>query len=284
MAGFTRKYEFIYYHRHVENIGPDNNFEYVLKMPSTKYRWLMSDTCYIDEVGSILDDLQKTEWDAYILNGGDGTRHLYLPKEKKIYKDSISLMSDIGWHLTWISCMIYNEWMINVMDFSRYRDSCFNQTALMFDPLANKKCNVGFNAEFRVQNLIVQKESGWLYHVFDIMYRQWYLTIMSLPIYYPYEVKMKCIYDNANKAALLGFYFHVKRRGEGKWNLHDVIKNKQFIKDVDGEYYWLIIMGLSPQIVAKWITKTIDVIMHLLKKNNNIRMIGKRMLNYYITK
>ena len=68
------------------------------------------------------------------------------------------------------------------------------------------------------------------------------------------------------------------------YNLHDVIKNKQFIKDVDGEYYWLIIMGLSPQIVAKWITKTIDVIMHLLKKNNNIRMIGKRMLNYYITK
>jgi len=228
MAGFTRKYEFIYYHRHVENIGPDNNFEFVLKMPNTKYRWLMSDTCYIDEVGSILDDLQKTEWDAYILNGGDGTRHLYLPKEKKIYKDSVSLMSDIGWHLTWISCMIYNEWMINSMDFSRYRDSSFNQTALMFDPLANKHCNVCFNAEVRVQNLTAQKDSGWLYHVFDVMYRKWYLLIMSLPIYYPYEVKIKCIRDNAKKAALLQTYFHLLRRGGGQMGCPRCVQKQVF--------------------------------------------------------
>lgn len=284
VENYAQKYDIVRYHRHERNIGSDDNFEFVLKMADTKYRWLMSDTCYIDEVETVLNDLSHSDFDAYILNGGDGTRHQYLPKQKKVYQDPISLMDEIGWHLTWISCMIYNEWMIKSMDFKRYRDSCFNQTALMFDPLANKRCNICFNADFRVQNLTVQKESGWLYHVFDIMYRQWYLLIMSLPIYYPYKTKIKCISDSANKAALLGLYFHMKRRGEGKWNLHDVIKNKTFIKQADGGYYRLLLLGLSPQIVARWITNAIDMIIRLMKKNNKIRMIGKRVLNYYISK
>jgi len=256
----------------------DNNFEFVLKMPNTKYRWLMSDTCYIDEVGSILDDLQKTEWDAYILNGGDGTRHLYLPKEKKIYKDSVSLMSDIGWHLTWISCMIYNEWMINSMDFSRYRDSSFNQTALMFDPLANKHCNVCFNAEVRVQNLTAQKDSGWLYHVFDVMYRKWYLLIMSLPIYYPYEVKIKCIRDNAKKAALLQTYFHLLRRGGGKWDVHDVYRNKFFISQSNGGLFSLMIIGIIPRIVIKLLLDTMNLIISPVKKNERVKTVIKRLV------
>lgn len=281
---YVQQYSVVYYHRHDTNIGPDDNFEYVLKMPDSKYRWLMSDTCYIDDVKAVLDDLSKTEYDGYILNGGDGTRHLYLPNQKKIYANSIDLMKEIGWHLTWISCMIYNEWMINTMDFERYRKSCFNQTALMFEPLANKKCQVCFNSNFRVKNLTVQKESGWLYHVFDVMYRQWALLIMSLPIYYPYEVKKKCICDTANKSALLGTYFHMCRRGDGKWRLSDVYKNRFFIKFSNDNYYILLILGILPRFVSKWIVGVIDCFLNILKKNDSIRLIGKKFLNLYLSK
>lgn len=268
---YMDKYDCIHYHRHTNNIGPDDNFEYVLKMPSTKYRWLMSDTCYIDNLDTVIHDLTTEEWDGYILNGGDGTRHILLPQKKIVYDDSISLMKDIGWHLTWISCMIYSEKLINEMNFMRYRDSCFNQTALMFDPTANRKCHICFNPNLTVKNLILTKESGWLYHVFDIMYRQWYLLIMSLPLYYPYEVKLKCIRDNANKAGLLSIFFHIKRRSEGKWSIKDVIRNRFFIKQSKGHYYFLLFLGLCPRFLLYVLVKPFSFLAVCLKKNKAIR-------------
>ena len=148
---FTKDCHFVHYHKHDKNIGPDDNFEYVLKMPSTKYRWLMADTSYIDEINTVIDDLKNLDYDGYILNGGDGTRHFILPDKKKTYHDSISLMEDIGWHLTWISCMIYNERLINSMNFERYKNSSFNQTALMFEPTANRKCLIFFTIIFVIR-------------------------------------------------------------------------------------------------------------------------------------
>ena len=64
---YAQKYDIVRYHRHERNIGSDDNFEFVLKMADTKYRWLMSDTCYIDEVETVLNDLSHSDFDAYIL-------------------------------------------------------------------------------------------------------------------------------------------------------------------------------------------------------------------------
>ena len=219
MAKLADKYPFIHYHRHHENIGPDDNFEFVLKMADTKYSWLMSDTCYVDEIKDLLEDLSNNDLDACIVSDPyfKGSRSWCLPKEKIYYKDSVSVMKEIGWHLTWISCMIYNKKLIDSLDFKRYKDSCFNQTALMFEPTANRECLICFTPKVEVKNLPSNnKESGWHYHVFDIMYRKWYLLIMSLPIYYPYEVKKKCIEDSARFPLMLTNYFHIKRRIERK--------------------------------------------------------------------
>ena len=198
MQALSDEYSFIKYHRHPENIGPDDNFEYVLKMAETKYRWLMSDTCYVDSIADLLTDLESAEWDGYILSDPESpcSRARFLPRNKTVYDESISVMREIGWHLTWISCMIYNECLVNSLDFKRYRDSSFNQTALMFEPTANRVCKICFNPQVVVKNLPTGKESSWHYHVFDVMYKRWYLLVMSLPLYYPYEVKMKCIRDN----------------------------------------------------------------------------------------
>ncbi len=279
---YMEKYDIVHYHRHVKNIGPDDNFEYVLKMPSTRYRWLMSDTSYIECIDSVIEDLTAEELDGYILNGGDGTRHLLLPKQKKVYDNSIDLMKDIGWHLTWISCMIYNERLINEMDFERYRASCFNQTALMFDPTANRKSRIYFNPNLTVQNLILTKESGWLYHVFDVMYKKWYLLVMSLPLYYPYDVKMKCIRDNAKKAGVLSMFFHIKRRSEGKWSVKDVIRNRFFIKQCDGGYYFLLFLGICPKFILYVFAKTFSSLAAFLKTNRYTETVIRRIYSSFV--
>lgn len=270
-------YSFIHYYRHDINIGPDDNFEFVLKLANSKYKWLMSDTCYIDEIGTIMADLESTEWDCYILNGGDGTRHLYLPSKTTIYDNSISVMREIGWHLTWICCMIYNKRLVESLDFNRYKGSSFNQTALFFEPTANRECRVCFNSEFTVRNLVIEKESGWLNHVFDVMYRQWYLLVMSLPIYYPYEVKKKCIEDNARYGGLLKTYCHIQRRCEGKWKFGDVYRNRFFIKQAKGNICMLMLLGVCPVFLLKIVVSPISYFSSIVKKNPRTKKIGLRV-------
>lgn len=244
------EYNFIHYHRHSENIGSDDNFEFVLKMSTTKYRWLMSDTCYVNNIGTLVDELASEEWDGYVLND-PSTRAKFLPSVRTTYVDSRKMMSDIGWHLTWISCMIYNEKLIETFDFKRYKDSCFNQTALMFEPLANRSCKICFDANVIVWNLPLQKESGWHYEVFDVMYRKWYMVVFSLPLYYSYELKLKCYRDSSKYALPLQLYFHAKRRMEGKWKLKDLRNNRFFVKESDTSYCKLFIIGLCPPEVIR---------------------------------
>ena len=266
MKDLFNKYDFIHYHRHPINIGPDDNFEFVLKMATTKYRWLMSDTCYVENIADLMTDLESADWDGYIL-GSPGDRGEKLPKEKRVYRESISLMYDIGWHLTWISCMIYNQRLVDSFDFPRYKKSCFNQTALMFDPTANRKCNICFNP-IEVKNLPYEKDSGWHYHIFDVMYKQWYLLVMSLPLYYPYEVKKKCISDSISKALPLQLYYHARRRMDGKWGVDDVLKNRFFIKQSCGHFFLLLMLGTCPKILVALV---FEVGHHF---NNLLRMIG----------
>lgn len=264
MKRLTSEYDFITYNRHPENIGPDNNFEYVLKMAKTKYRWLMSDTCFVECVDTLMSDLESEDLDGYIVNG-DAYRAQYLPTQKTMYNDSISVMREVGWHLTWISCMIYHERLVNRLNFERYKNSSFNQTALMFEPTANRACKICFNPSIVVDNLPEEKESGWLYHVFDVMYRQWYLLIMSLPLYYPYEVKKKCIFDAINNPILLSLRFHAMRRMEGKWNWRDVYHNRFFIQFAQGDYYRLMAMGLCPRALLKMTFKCGHYVKQLIR-------------------
>lgn len=250
MTDLSSRYGFIHYFRHPENIGADDNFEFVLKMASTKYRWLMSDTCYVTSIGSLIEDLQSREWDAYILND-PSTRAAFLPKEKRVYTDPGELMSEIGWHLTWMSCMIYHQDTVNSFNFVRYKNSSFNQAALVFEPTANKQSVMCFDPAIVVWNLPVSKDSGWHYKVFDIMYRQWYLLVFALPLSYSYETKMKCYADNTRYAMPLRLYYHAVRRGEGKWNLKDVVSNKFFIKQSATSYVRLCLLGLCPPAMVR---------------------------------
>lgn len=267
MESFCKKYDFVNYYCQQENIGSDDNFEYVLKMAKTKYRWLMSDTTVIDDsdIQEILHDISIADYDAYIV-GGTVSRNRYLPAEKKIYNESITLMNDVGWHLTWISCLIYNERLVNSFNFVRYKDSSFNQTALIFEPTANRECLICFNPHVLLKNSDPNKVSGWHYHVFDVFYRQWYLLIMSLPLYYPYEVKKKCIVDSISNPKALSIYYHAVRRSQCKWNYKDIHRNKFFIEQAKGEYILLLLLSIIPVKILKWIVVYLAKVYISLKK------------------
>ena len=260
MEAITKQCQFIHYHRHNENIGPDDNFEYVLKMPNSKYRWLLSDTCYFENIDEVVEDLQKKEWDGYILRG-EAPRY---PFKKTIYDNSIDVMRDLARHLSWISCMIYNERLVHEMNFIRYKNSSFNQTALMFEPTANRKVNICFNHNVKVFALPTLKISAWQWHVFDIFYRQWWEMIMSLPIYYPYNVKAKAVLTTGGVNTI---HAHLIRRAGGKWSFRDLWKNRFFVKKCgSANYYKLIAIGICPRFIIKGIMDTGRYFKHIIKR------------------
>lgn len=261
MLKLVASHPFIKYHRHPENIGPDDNFEYVLKMPDTKYRWLLSDTCYVKNIDNVIADLRREEWDAYVLGGE--TKSPYRPQSKREYNESISVMKELGRHLSWISCMIYNKRLINEMPFGRYKNSSFNQTALIFEPTADRNSHICFDPDTIVYAMPILKESAWQWHVFDIFYRQWYEMVMSLPIYYPFDAKIKCCQITGGVNSM---YFHAKRRSEGKWSLQDLKRNKFFIKQCDNTYSKLLLLALCPRVILTAIFNVGRPIKHLLKK------------------
>jgi len=276
MNELVSHYNFIHYYKHSENIGPDDNFEYVLKMSDTKYRWLMSDTCFVTDIKDILNDLQRFDLDGYVVNG-DSFRAKHLPQQKTVYNESISLMKEVGWHMTWISCMIYNERIIRTMNFDRYKDSSFNQTALMFETTANRTALFCFNPEIVVYSLPVIKESGWLYQEYDVMYRNWTLLIMSLPLYYPYDVKKRTVISGVKYPYILNWYCRIKRRSEGKWSAKDVYRNREFVKFAKGPYIYLLFLGVTP----KWI---LSVYCLLYRKINRINIIVSDYCKYCLKK
>lgn len=254
----SKKYSFIHYFRHRKNIGPENNFEYVLKMPTSKYRWLMSDTTYIQDLGTLFEDLETNDYDAYIINT-KGPRASYLPHEIRDYSETISLLDEIGWHTTWISSMIYNKHLIESLDFGKWKASSFNQMAILYEPTANKEVYIRFNPGVILYGTS-KKESAWHYHVFDVFYKQLYLFLMSLPLYYPYESKINCLRKHTSFSCVTTLRCHFSRWVDKKWIRKDLIVNEEYIKLSGDNYTILWIISFMPQPIGLWLRNLKNII------------------------
>ena len=99
------------YQRNEQNIGPDKNFEMSLKAVGSDYVWLLGDTYALPEAGvtKVLSILSKqTGLDAIVVNAKSRVRDV----PSRIYTDPVSLLGDLGWHMTLLSGLIYNRLLI----------------------------------------------------------------------------------------------------------------------------------------------------------------------------
>lgn len=238
----------IHYESQKHNIGPDANFEYVLKMSCTKYRWLMADCSFIDVAGlqMVLTELRDSDYDLYV-TGGETDRVASFCSE--IFTDPSKLLETIGWHMTWISCLIFSKRLVDCSYFERYYNSNFIHTGVIFEYLAYHKCNVRFNKDVIVDTLGVEKRGHWTNHIFDIFARNWFLFVFSLPLVYSYESKIKCVKDSSRHASALQVPLLAKHKINKMWSFSDLIKNKFFVKQAFN-YRKLFLIGLSPNAIV----------------------------------
>lgn len=195
---WQQEYPLIYYFHNEINLGPDRNFELALKYPKTEYIWLLGDTYQIPKNGiSYLVELISTTtyiYDVIVVNLDN-----VITIDQQDYRDRNFLLHDLGALMTCLSCLIYQKKIINNGDFSRYRDTNFIQTGIVFEYIANKEFIIRWENNISISGLEHPKltKKGWYQQaiIFDIACTRWTNFIFSLPTSYSIENKMKSIMD-----------------------------------------------------------------------------------------
>ena len=204
---YRKIYPLIRYHRNETNLGADKNFQIALGYPETAYVWLLGDTYRIPESGiDYLLNLLKSDGKSYDLvafNVGD--RVVDVPRQD--YSDQNKLLSDLGWHLTCMSTLVYSSGLLKSAEFKRYENTCLIQTGIIFEYLAGKKFLVHWVGDLSVQGISLDglAKGGWQDQTLEIWVNNWANMVLSLPPSYSLDAKLKCIKDHGTKARILTF-------------------------------------------------------------------------------
>ncbi len=192
VSKYQALYSDINYYRQETNIGPDKNFEFLLIHSEARYKWLLSDSSYFlkQDLEGILRVLSSGDYDFVVVGSKDRTERL---GSDRVYLDSNVLLQELGWHMTFVSCLIYSDSAIQGLNFERYYRSRFLQTGVIFEYIAFKRCQVFFLNSAKVKSIAIDKRDHWTSIAFEVFSKDWYLFVMSLPLSYSFCSKRKCI-------------------------------------------------------------------------------------------
>jgi glycosyltransferase involved in cell wall biosynthesis len=244
---YMNQYKNIYYYKQNENIG-EKNFEFILKQPDTKYRWLFGDSAFVseDNLRALLDDLSNNDFDIYVVGSVNRTEHL----NEKIYTSRNELLSEIGWHMTFLSCLIYNTAVISRAYYKRYYDSNFIQTGIIFEYCSINDFVVKFNPRVFINVLPYSKKGSWFSIAFEIFCRKWFLFIMSLPVSYTYEAKKECIISHDKNTRLFSVRNLLLWRNLKYYNIKTILRYKYFIlQTISLPFVFLLSISIIPTCV-----------------------------------
>jgi glycosyltransferase involved in cell wall biosynthesis len=254
-------YPFIHYFKNETNVGPDKNFELALKYPKTDYIWLLGDTNQIPVTGIeyVLNLINKknTQHDVIVFN----SHQRVIGIETKNYSDQNKLLSDLGWHMTLMSCLIYNSKLIADANFKKFHDTYFIQLGIILDYISGKKFNIHWATNQSIGSIILPNiiKNSWQQQTFHIWIEKWSDFIFSLPSTYKINAKLKCIKSHGIKSGLFSLSNLISLR---KYN---ILNYKTYLK-----YYDLLPLTINhPRILILLITIFPINILNTIKILNN---------------
>jgi len=194
-----QEYPLISYHCNEINIGPDENIERALKYPQTEYVWLLGDTYQIPREGIdyILHLISKKgqKYDAIVFNLVNKITDI----NTQDYTDQNALLSDLGALMTCLSCLVFHKDLIEKAQFSRYRNSSFIQTGIIFEAIAEQPFYIHWVKHLSVCGfsypLLRKKSWAKMPILFEVALEKWSNFVFSLPVSYRLEGKFKCLMD-----------------------------------------------------------------------------------------
>ena len=196
------EYALISYTRNEMNIGPDANFEQALKLADTEYVWLLGDTYKLPKKGlDYLDSFLTSSsvvYDLIVFNWKNRVKDI----ASQDYTDPNKILSDIGWHMTCLSVLVYRTDMLPVCNFKSYLDTYFIQTGIIFDYISSHEHLIHWNRDISVETLFIDgvKKNTWAKYRFEIWFERWPKFIFSLPPVFLLSSKIKAIKDHGVKS------------------------------------------------------------------------------------
>jgi glycosyltransferase involved in cell wall biosynthesis len=261
VSEFQQKYPRIIYHRNQTNLGPDGNFTQVLKMASTHYAWLLGDDDRLvpGAVKTVVQAITGQSFDLVVVNGGRRQKGGVLgrvaqPAKAKVYENPDELLTELGWHMTWMSCLIFSRQLITSGDFQRYFNSNFLQMLVIFNYLAGRMIRVLWQAQPLVYNNNYNPPA-WYAEIFEIFGRKWSEQISNLPPSYSAQAKADCVKAHGVKSHLFSPFRLLLLRLLGHYNLKTYQQYGQLIPrltDVSRGWFWLIAILPVPRSFSCW--------------------------------
>jgi glycosyltransferase involved in cell wall biosynthesis len=258
---FSRQYNNIIYFKQKENIGADRNVEFILKQADTKYRWLLSDQVKITEkaIKDLVLDLDKNEYTVYVINSTIRRAAIFF---ENIYTEKNHLLDDIGWHMTYISSLIYNADLIADTNFSHYYGSRFLQTGIIFEYCASHEFYVKMNPYICISLFESDFTDHWSRTMpFEVFAKDWFLFVMSLPVGFSFERKRKCILDHGIKSEFFSFFHLCYLRMNKLFSIKILCQYKYFIiQTIPYPLILLFILACMPikiLVLLRWIRRYI---------------------------
>jgi abequosyltransferase len=218
----SNNYKYLFYHKNSKNIGLDRNFESVLRLPKTKYSWLLGDDDRIrtKSITQILESISNNNYDFVVLNGGFENKPFIRVKDiqTQIYKDRNLILSELGWHMTWMSSLIFNNKNIEKMYFSPHYDSLFSHIGAIFNFLSKKDhINVYWlnKPTFYPSSKAI---FSWSSVIFKVFVKNWTDIILNLPKNYSHESKINCIKKHGLESGLFTLVGFLNLRSKNAFN------------------------------------------------------------------
>jgi glycosyltransferase involved in cell wall biosynthesis len=219
------KSEFVRYFRNEQTIPHEQNFEKALKYGESDYIWLLGDTYLIPETSfkAVLSAIGEDDYDLVLLNVAGRVTDV----AERVYSDRSELLADLGWHMTCISVLVYNKRLLQEANFTRYHDTNFLQTGIIFEFLSDRPFKVKWLPCHSVQGLKVTglSKTSWEDVTFEIWTKRWANFVFSLPSSYSLDSKLKCAMDHGIKSGVLTLKALARLR-----------KKKNFNRDVYHRY------------------------------------------------
>jgi glycosyltransferase involved in cell wall biosynthesis len=260
------EYPLIRYHRNETNVGPDENFERALKYPKTEYVWLLGDAYQIPPEG--IDSLFKIiskenqRYDAIVFNVENRVSDI----AEQDYSNKNWLLSDLGWHMTCMSSLIYNTKIIANANFERYRKTNFIQTGVIFEYIENKEFLVHWKKSISVQPIVIEhiKKVSWQDRTFEIWTKNWINFIFSLPSSYELDTKLKCVTDHGIKSGLFSLKGLLNLRSNNCLNIKQYKKySVYFPLTIKYSKFTILIIALLPISILRILKATIKSVYRL---------------------
>ena len=229
-------YPYIFYSCNDRNYGPDYNITKVLRAAESRYAWFLGDDDMISAGGIdvVMEILQSGNYDLVVVNGDQAGRDRVADIKSAVYTDRNRLLGELGWHMTWLSCIILSSDLIRRGQFDKYIGTYLVHVGTMFEYLADRDISVFWSDERMICG-IEGNESSWTGDTFSIWIENWIKIISALPACYAEEAKLKCIKDHGPNSHVFSLKHLLGLRALNVYNFRIYEKYRQqfrYVTDV----------------------------------------------------